>query len=209
MIPVHIYLIGVCFMFSLLFVKYKDWTNRYTPIFLLFLLLVESYCYWLKLNHKSNNIEYNFWMPVEFAFYTAIITASFEGIKEKKYFTALIVFYFFIVITVYSFFADIKNFSGTIYLISTILLVFTSLYKMRLLIFKQEVNNPFYEPFFWLIIGLITVHMMGIFQFSATDFLHNKHLSIYRALQKMNIYFTYFQYICMLTYFYTKWKFQK
>jgi phosphate starvation-inducible membrane PsiE len=51
--------------------------------------------------------------------------------------------------------------------------------------------------------------MMGIFQFSATDFLHNKHLSIYRALQKMNIYFTYFQYICMLTYFYTKWKFQK
>jgi hypothetical protein len=206
---IHLYLIGVCLLCSLFFVKQRGWVNKCTPVFLSLLLLVESYCYWLKANKISNNIEYNVWMPVEFSFYTIIIIASLENTKLKKGFTIAVCIYYFVVILNYCFFSEIHKFSGSTYAISTLMLVFTSLYKMRQLIFKQDIRNPFQEPFFWLIIGLIAVHTSGIFQFSATDYLYKKHLSIYRALQKLNIYLTCFQYGCLLIYFYTKWRFQK
>ncbi len=117
--------------------------------------------------------------------------------------------YFIFVVVSYLFFQNLQKFSGKSYLFAMILILLCSFAKMRELISQPEINNPFFEPFFWLIIGLITVHLLGIFQFGATDYLYKKHIPVYKALQKLNLYLTYFQYVCLLAYFYTKWKFQK
>jgi hypothetical protein len=207
--PIHLYLTGICFFVSLFFIKRPTWPDRSMPVFLLFLFALESYCYYLKINHKGNNLEYNLWFPVEFLYYSTIITLS---IKRGSLKSILLMFsgaYFIFVIIYYLFFQNLYIFSGNSYLFAMVLILLTSFSKMRELINQPEVSNPFYEPFFWFIIGIVTVHTVGIFQFGATDYLHKKYLSVYRALQKLNLYLTYFQYVCFLGYFYTKWKFQK
>ncbi len=207
--PVHLYLIGISFLVSLFFIKRPTWADKSMPVFLLSLLALESYCYYLKVNHRGNNLQYNLWFPVEFLYYSLLLIVS---LKSKSLKSRLLIFagaYLVIVIAYYIFFQNLNKFSGNAYLFSMILILLSAFAKMKELIGQREIGNPFYEPFFWLIIGIILVHLPGIFQFGATDFLHKKHINIYRALQKLNLYLTYLQYVCLLAYFYTKWKFQK
>lgn len=207
--PVHLYLIGICFAASLFFIRRPTWADRSMPVFLLLLLFVECYCYYLKVNHKGNNLEYNLWFPLEFSYYSLLLVSSLKNEVAKKVSLIGIVCYLLIIIVNYAAFQDMHKFSGNAYLLSMVLILLTSFTKMKELIGQNEINNPFHEPFFWLILGLILVHLSGIFQFSATDYLHRKYNNIYRALQKLNLYLTYFQYVCLFAYFYTKWKFQK
>lgn len=207
--PFHLYLIGISFLVSLFFIKRTTWADKSMPVFLLSLLALESYCYYLKVNHRGNNLQYNLWFPVEFLYYSLLLIVS---LKSKSLKSRLLIFagaYLVIVIAYYIFFQNLNKFSGNAYLFSMILILLSAFAKMKELIGQREIGNPFYEPFFWLIIGIILVHLPGIFQFGATDFLYKKHINIYRALQKLNLYLTYFQYVCLLAYFYTKWKFQK
>ena len=207
--PAHLYLIVACFFTSLLFIKRPTWADKSMPVFLLFLFTLESYCHYLKINHKGNNLQYNLWFPLEFLYYSVLIILSLKNTGAKKKLLICAAIYLLVVILYYLFFQNLNNFSGNAYLLAMVLVLLSSFAKMRELITQPEINNPFYEPFFWFIIGLITVHLLGIFQFGATDYLHKNHITIYRALQKLNLYLSYFQYVCLLVYFYTKWKFQK
>ena len=209
MLPFHLILIAICFFISLFFIKKPTLTDKSMPVFLLLLFALESYCYYLKINHKGNYVQYNLWFPIEFLYYSFIIILS---IRKNPLTKALLIgacTYLIFVLINYLFFQDLHKFSGNSYLLAMVLILLCAFAKMRELINQPEINNPFYEPFFWLIIGLITVHLLGIFQFTATDYLYKKHVTVYRALQKLNLYLTYFQYVCLLVYFYTKWKLQK
>ncbi len=207
--PLHLFFIGVCLILSLLFIKNNNWVDRVTPIFLLLLLAVECYCYYLKINHKGNNLQYNLWFPVEFTFYTLIICSSYlKKITQKVVIAAVALFGLFVLIN-YLFFQNLQVFSGKTYLFGTLMLLLASFLKMNELLTQSKISNPFLEPFFWLIIGIITIQLIGIFQFTATDYLFRNHNPLYKALQKINIYLSYFQYVCMIVYFYSKWKLQK
>jgi hypothetical protein len=209
MFPLHLILIGFCFCASLLFIKKPTWADKSMPVFLLLLLSLECYCYYLKFNHKGNYLEYNLWFPLEFLYYSVLIILSLKKNQLSKILLVCAGAYLIFVMINYLFFQNLQRFSGRSYLFAIILILLCSFAKMRELINQPEINNPFYEPFFWLIIGLITVHLVGIFQFGATDYLHKKYIPVYHALQKLNLYLTNFQYVCMLAYFYNKWKFQK
>ena len=207
--PLHLYFIAACFFASLFFLKNRGWVNKVTPLFLIVLFIVEYYCYILKIKHRGNNYQYNFWFPIEFSFYSLLLLSTFVKIKTKQKLYFLVYLYWTFTIVNYCFFQNLSQFSGSTYMASVILLLLITFYKMRELLYAAVINNPFYDPLFWLIIGLITVHVLGIFQFSATDYLYTNHLTVYRALQKLNLYLTYFQYSCMLIYFFTKWNFQR
>jgi hypothetical protein len=208
-IPLHLILIGISFITSFAFIKKPAWTDRSMPVFLLMLFLLELYCHYLKIKHLGNHVQYNLWMPLEFSYYSLIIILSLKHTSIKFYLKLSVVVYFLFVLSYYLVFQDLSKFSGLTYFISMILLLSVSLTKMKELINSEEITNPFNEPFFWFITGLILVHVVGVFQFGATDYLHKNNLEVYRALQKINIFLSDVQYISLLIYFFKKWKYQK
>ena len=70
---------------------------------------VEYYCYYLKITNKGNNLEYNLWMPVEFIYYSTLVTSSLKKGKSKTILSMLIIFFFFIYFLILFFFFKKKK----------------------------------------------------------------------------------------------------
>jgi hypothetical protein len=71
---------------------------------------------------------------------------------------------------------------------------------------SDAISNPFKNPFFWLIVGLVLVNLIGFFLLSPYNYIVARDKALVKALKALNKVFTNVQYICMLAYFFCLWK---
>jgi hypothetical protein len=204
MFPYFIILIFINLVFSFLLFKKRGGLNKITPLFLLLLFFIEIICYWRNSNGLPTIRIYNLWFPVEFSFYTILISYDFR--TSKKFFYFVVLAYIITCSFFYSFAWDINMFFSIGYSLGVIMLLLVSFIKLGLILSSEIVINPFKNPFFWLAIGLILVNVLGFFLFSLYNYLNQTNKQLLEALKTLNVILTNIQYIAMLAYFVFLWK---
>jgi hypothetical protein len=207
--PFFMYEILGCFCLSFFFFKKGTLPNKLMIPFFGILFCVEYYCAYLAKRQMPNNHIYNFWFPVEYAFYGFVIEDYITNSSRKKISRILIMLYILLTIVYYSVSQNLRLFSSLIYLFGFVVLLIIMLFKLYEILNQEIINNPIKNEIFWFIMGLLMVNLGGFFHFGAINYLNANNTVIHRALQDLNVYLTMFQYLCFYLYFICKWRTQK
>lgn len=207
--PIFIFEIFLCFLLSSIFLKKLELRNLSLFVFLFILFIVEYICAYLAFYDRPTNKVYSYWIPVEFSFYSLFIATFFLSKRNKYIIKISTIVYVTIVAFYYRLIWDGKTLSAPVYLAGCTLLIIVILLKISELLTEEIIQNPIKKEIFWFSIGLLFVSLSGFFHFGTANYLYENNRSLHNALQTLNVYFSIFQYLCFIVYFYCKWKFQK
>lgn len=207
--PLFIYEISVCLVLSFFFFRKGTLPEKLLPVFLVLLLSVELRCRWLYDRDRSPNLIYNFWFPVEFAYYGLLINSHILSRRTRNNFVKLAFGYIVFTAILYSFKKDMRIFSSLAYQVGFVVLLLISLYKLYEILNQEIIHNPLKNQVFWFIVGLMLVNLGGFFHFGLISYLNSNNKALSEALQQLNIYLTEVQYLCFILYFFFRWRWQK
>lgn len=204
--PLFIYEIAFCFLISLFLFSKRTLADKMLPMFFFCLLVLECYCAWLYKKNEGTDHIYNFFFPVEYAFYCFYISSYTKRSNKANTIKTLIIVYLTFTIIYYAFFADLSKFSSLTYLCGFLILLIAILFKLYEILTQEIINNPLKNEMFWFVMGLLIVNLGGFFRFGAANYLYQNNDSLHDALQKLNIYLTVVQYLFFIIFFYLRWR---
>jgi len=196
------------FLLSLFFLK-KGKIFLWFPAFFLLAVFVETLCYYYKLNDINNWPVYNWWFPLEFAFFSIWIRSYILSLQFRKSVLYLIFSYAFFVAIRNVFYADLASFNTLNFAFGVLLLLLCIFYKLSEILKAEEIVNPLKLPVFWPLSGMLVSNLMSIFHLLSNNYLYKSNFELLSALRKINIIMSCFLYVTFIVYFLIQWKNRK
>jgi predicted neutral ceramidase superfamily lipid hydrolase len=199
---IHLLLILLCLILSILAGESRMKVTL--ALFFFTLLTVETVCYYFKIKNWNNLVIYNCWFPLEFAFYAGWVN-SFLKNDRRKIIWFFIAAYLIITAVIYLTGVNLHDFNTITFQLGILLILPVLFFKLFELIHETVIMNPFKNPLFWLISGLLFSYLGSFFQFSLDNYLRASDPALLYALKIINIFLTNLLYICIILYFVILW----
>jgi hypothetical protein len=203
-LPQYLYFLAACTVSATIYAVKKALTfHTIVGVFFWVLLSVEVACFML----PETDAVYNFWYPVEFAFYCCLLLHYMQyRYKRVLYFlpALLVVFCYAYHITHWQ---NRTVFYTTGLRVAAVLLFsFVLLKAYELTTEEVRPQLPFATPLLWFLLGLV-LDVASILLLGMKDYLLHSSPRLYFYLQYANQILSSAQYVCFTICFYLFWKY--
>jgi len=170
----YLFLVGVCFVFSIILRKQLNGYGTYMSILLAIVLIFESFDY-IFIDTIYINVLDHLYQPLEFTCLTLVysVTLNWSWFKAKKW---VVITLFWILAAVLTFFVEgVYNLNTLSFIVgSFIVLIYAFAYELQLFTTPPSKENLTRQPFFWINTAHLFFYLGTFFQMGFDAYLHNK-----------------------------------
>lgn len=182
-IPVHVFIIILCFIMALAS-KLQKQQPRYLNSFILYILLtiiLEVVAWWYSLHRRNNLAFYNFYAVINFTYLTCLLRSFIANEKVKKALLWVACIYPVLAIINILWIQGLHNFNTYVFLSGCLLIVTASICYFYERIKIPGPHSLLRDPTFWISTGLLFYYSCSLPLNGILNFISSMPLNIYKA----------------------------